>query len=410
MKTILATAYAVNPYKGSEDGMGWNMTLQIARHHRVITCTRENNRPAIERFMAEHPDERYARIRFVYFDLPYWMRFWKKGSRGAMLYYQLWQLGVALFLRKYAPEADVVHNVNFHNNWTPSFLWLLGKPFVWGPVGHHSAIPGQLLRSSTPVKAWLADRLRWSLKVISWHGNPLLWISARKADAVLAMNSRATEGLSVPRERVHRMPSVGIEPFATIKDKVIDKQSFEVLSIGRFVPLKGFDMTVRAFAAFWRSLPEMSRVGVRLTLIGQGPEEAFIRGIIAEEKLPADAVTVLAWMDRSELGALYQRAGAFLFPSYEGAGMVVAEAMAHGLPVICYDNEGPGELTPPTSALKVPYGAYDDMVFQFARRLQNLYTDRLYHQHESRLALNRVSIWLDWNVKGDLLKAVYSQV
>ena len=29
--TVLCSAYAVNPYNGSEDGMGWNFILQIAR-------------------------------------------------------------------------------------------------------------------------------------------------------------------------------------------------------------------------------------------------------------------------------------------------------------------------------------------------------------------------------------------
>ena len=80
-KTILATAYAMNPYKGSEDGMGWNFVCQIARFNQIIAITRENNRASVERYMAEHPSELYNNIQFYYFDLPYWLRFWKKGSR-----------------------------------------------------------------------------------------------------------------------------------------------------------------------------------------------------------------------------------------------------------------------------------------------------------------------------------------
>ena len=57
MKTILATAYAVNPYKGSEDGMGWNMILQIARFQKVIAVTRENNEPKIVKYMKENPSD-----------------------------------------------------------------------------------------------------------------------------------------------------------------------------------------------------------------------------------------------------------------------------------------------------------------------------------------------------------------
>ena len=56
MKTILVTAYAVNPYKGSEDGMGWNFIMQIARYQKVIAVTRINNGPHIEKYKAANPD------------------------------------------------------------------------------------------------------------------------------------------------------------------------------------------------------------------------------------------------------------------------------------------------------------------------------------------------------------------
>ena len=141
MKTILATTYAVNPYKGSEDGMGWNYVLQIAKNNKVIAITRENNQKAIEKYMDEHPNVLYKNIAFLYFDLPYWMRWWKKGGRGAMLYYWMWQKGVIGFVTKQNLTFDIAHNLNFHNDWTPSYLWKLGKPFVWGPVGHHPLIP-----------------------------------------------------------------------------------------------------------------------------------------------------------------------------------------------------------------------------------------------------------------------------
>jgi hypothetical protein len=143
MKTILATAYAVNPYKGSEDGMGWNMILQIARFQKVIAVTRENNEPKIAQYMKENPSKLYDNIQFEYFDLPYWMRFWKKGGRGAMLYYWMWQRGIVGFIQKKGFVFDIAHNLNFHNDWTPSYLWKLNKPFVWGPVGHHPKIPTQ---------------------------------------------------------------------------------------------------------------------------------------------------------------------------------------------------------------------------------------------------------------------------
>lgn len=146
MKKILATAYAVNPYKGSEDGTGWNFSVQIARFNEVTVITRKNNRAPIEKFISENPRDVYKNLSFEYFDLPLWMRFWKKGNKGALIYVYLWQLFVPVFILRKRLKADIVHNLNFHSDWMPSFLWMLGKPFVWGPVGHHDPIPMNMQR------------------------------------------------------------------------------------------------------------------------------------------------------------------------------------------------------------------------------------------------------------------------
>ena len=49
--------------------------------------TRESNRPTIEPWIEEHSE--YRGIHFLYFDLPKWARFWKKGLRGVRTYYNI---------------------------------------------------------------------------------------------------------------------------------------------------------------------------------------------------------------------------------------------------------------------------------------------------------------------------------
>ena len=196
MKTILASAYAINPYKGSEDGMGWNFVLQIAKYNQVIAITRENNRPHIENYIAENPNALYQQIQFLYFDLPYWMRFWKKAGRGAMLYYLLWQYAIVNFIKQKNLHFDIVHNLNFHNDWTPSFLWKLEKPFVWGPIGHHPLIPSQYLKAYA-IKNKIVDRLTWLVKKYFWNFSFSLFQTKRKAAHILCMNSKVPQQLSL---------------------------------------------------------------------------------------------------------------------------------------------------------------------------------------------------------------------
>ena len=65
---VLISAYACEPDSGSEPGVGWNWSVQAARHgHDVVVITRANNREAIEAEMRREP---IAGIEFVYLDLP----------------------------------------------------------------------------------------------------------------------------------------------------------------------------------------------------------------------------------------------------------------------------------------------------------------------------------------------------
>ena len=405
-KTILATAYAVNPYKGSEDGMGWNFICQIARFNKVIAITRENNRPHIEKFMAEHPDERYSHIRFLYFDLPYWIRFWKKGSRGAMLYYWMWQRALPHFILKQKVAFDIVHNVNFHNDWTPSYLWKLNKPFVWGPIGHHPIIPSHYLH---PYKKtyWIKDRLTWLVKIFFWKLSPALRNTKRHTDHILCMNTSVSGVLRLPRGQYSIIPSVASEDFGA--SPRIDPGKFTLISAGRLVPLKGFDLTILSFARFVAALPPGQRVTCELIIVGSGPEKKYYEQLVQDNNITGQ-VRFIEWMPREALMELYKRTTAFLFPSHEGAGMVVSEALSFGLPVVCLKNSGPGEFIDETCGLAVSSKSYEGTIQNLQEAIQKLYHDPDLLSRLSKGARKRFEQYFHWDRRGEQLNSIYQHL
>ncbi|MGA8406839.1 MAG: hypothetical protein WB680_06635, partial [Candidatus Acidiferrales bacterium] len=124
---ILISAYACEPGKGSEPGVGWNNVEQAARFHNVWVMTRSNNRALIEEALAAQP---MPNVHWIYLDLPRWARFWKKGQRGIHLYYSLWQILAYRKARKLHRDVgfDLAHHVTFVNYWLPTFLPLLPIP------------------------------------------------------------------------------------------------------------------------------------------------------------------------------------------------------------------------------------------------------------------------------------------
>jgi glycosyltransferase involved in cell wall biosynthesis len=404
--TILVTAYAVNPYKGSEDGMGWNMILQIARFHKVIAITRENNKEAIDQYIKENKVVEAQNIQFEYFDTPYYQRFWKKGGRGALLYFYLWQYSVVNWIKNKNWHYDIVHNLNFHNDWTPSFLWKTNRPFVWGPIGHHPTIPKEFLKPYGFSKM-LRERIRSVAKQLFWNFDPLLMRTKAEARHIFAMNNTVAKVLNLPESKTSVLPSVATEEPEHF-DK-LPKDTFNILSVGRFEALKGFDVTIRAFAAFFHALPEVEQSKVKLTLVGKGSAESFLRTIINETGI-SEAVDIIPWIERDKLDFIYQGADLFFFPSHEGAGMVVAEAMSYGVPVLCFDNCGPGEFINNTCGVAVPYQQYDASIHHFKEELLRMYQDRDYLNRLANGAKRQYKNRFTWNAKGEMFKSVYQSI
>jgi glycosyltransferase involved in cell wall biosynthesis len=131
--------------------------------------------------------------------------------------------------------------------------------------------------------------------------------------------------------------------------------------------------------------------------------------MVHELKLES-AVTIHPWMERSEFRKLYARSSAFLFPSHEGAGMVVAEALSFGLPVVCFSNHGPGEFIDASCGITIDYGRYDTSITRFAMALKSLHDNSAYARKLSEGAVATFNDRFDWNSKGEKLKDVYDSL
>lgn len=403
-KTILATCYAVNPYKGSEDGMGWNFILQIARYQKVIAITRKKNQAVIEKYLNENTNPAFENMTFLYFDLPYWMRFWKKDGRGALLYCYMWQRGIVSFIKKQTIDYDIVHNVNFHNDCMPSFLWKLDKPMVWGPIGHHPRIPKQYLKLYS-IKQHLINELTWSVKKICWKYSSDLRKTIHNSDHIWCMNANVPLMLQLETNNYSIYPSVASEDFYTEKK---DKNNrFQVLSIGRFVASKGFDLALNSFIGFLHSLPLVEQKFCKLTLVGTGPEKELYEKIIKGSEV-GPFVEIIEWMDQQSLMQKYQEASVFLFPSHEGAGMVIAEALSFGLPIICLENDGLGQYITDAVGITIPEQSYTDTLINLKKALYKLYRNPPLTKTMSEQARKHYENKFSWESRGIYLQQIYN--
>lgn len=127
----------------------------------------------------------------------------------------------------------------------------------------------------------------------------------------------------------------------------------QILSIGSITPRKGFIFLVEALA-------ELQDHDWRLTIAGphdRDPSEvARLKSVIARHGL-GHRTDLPGALDRQHVAAAYAAADLFVLPSlFEGFGMVLTEAMARGLPIVCTTGGAAAETVPNEAAIKVPPG------------------------------------------------------
>ncbi len=168
-----------------------------------------------------------------------------------------------------------------------------------------------------------------------------------KADAIVAASIGVAEDLSritkIPRERIRVIynptdPEIGQKAQEPVDHPwFIDGQLPIVLGVGRLVFQKDFETLIKAFALVRQSRP------ARLVILGEGKERPRLEALVRQLKLENDVSmpgfepNPFKFMSRASVFVLSSR--------FEGFGMVIAEALACGCPVVSTDClSGPSEI------------------------------------------------------------------
>ena len=214
----------------------------------------------------------------------------------------------------------------------------------------------------TVIVAFLKPLLRWKIAIIYDGSSPntdfrdssfrtfVRRILVRFADAFVA-NSNAgkkylMEVLNVPEEKIftrtYLVPDAGalLKRLDQTQQPNLQLKRPIFLYVGRITARKGIKTLLEACAI----LKNQGYVDYSLLIIGKGDQreelEAFIKECDFEEQ-----VTWAGWVEYGNLGAYFQQADIFVFPTFEDVwGMVVPEAMVLGKAVLCSNGAASCEL------------------------------------------------------------------
>jgi glycosyltransferase involved in cell wall biosynthesis len=156
--------------------------------------------------------------------------------------------------------------------------------------------------------------------------------SVKRAARVIAVSESTSKDLrelyGVPPERIRVVPN-GVHP----DTRPPGPREPIVLSVGIREPRKRIAELVEGHARYWAQAPD-EPARCRLVVVGgPGGDEERIQAAVGP------GCEIRNFVRREELLDLYRRATLLAYPSsYEGFGLPVVEAMAHGCPVLCARN------------------------------------------------------------------------
>jgi glycosyltransferase involved in cell wall biosynthesis len=155
------------------------------------------------------------------------------------------------------------------------------------------------------------------------HTHAVLVTSDPTKETVLA-------DFGVPHDAIF-VAKPGVERPTHIRDRSKGGHPVRLLAVGQLAPRKGFDVLLNALAGLKSNSFTLDIAGVDH---GGGDTEKMLKALVEHLGLMS-CVRFLGAQSRVALDRLYHDADVFVLASlYEGYGMVYAEAMAHGLPVI----------------------------------------------------------------------------
>jgi len=244
----------------------------------------------------------YSNIRFI--DLP------STRILGFEAFYHSFLCTVICIIRR----PDIVHIHNIGPGMFIPFLKLAGLKVI---LTYHSP-------NYEHVK-WSASS-KYILKLAEF-------LAVRFSDKVIFVSSYQKAKLGDKEKFIHINNGVNFLPLihtdGYIKSLGLTKNSY-ILSVGRFVEEKGFDLLISAYS-------KIKHKNFQLVIAGDADHETEFSKRL-KRLAEANTVILTGFIKGEKLHELYTHARLFVLPSYnEGLPISVLEAMSYSLPVLVSD-------------------------------------------------------------------------
>jgi len=413
---ILAIAYACNPTRGSESGVGWGWVNAIAEGHDVTVITADYNSGDIERHFESRDGLASNNLRFIYVkNRPWhyrpqgtWLKIENSMAKPLMnLAYQDWlRCAFEEAKREVAQNHyDLVHLITYVGWRFPGNFYRLGIPFVWGPIGGMKNTPWRLLHI-LGLRGALYYGARNLINSLQLRTLPGPRRALRAADkGIIAATSEIQEDLWARfGVKSHVICEVG-QPHLIVADpsQREDKEPFRICWSGLHLPGKALHLLLHAAARLPKNLD------YSIEILGDGPCNQAWRALASRLKID-DRCHWHGWLPRDHSLAVMSDSHVFAITSLKDLTSTVAvEAISLGLPIVCLDHCGFADLVTVDCGIRVYPGSAAQIISDLADALWMLSRDEALRRRLAQGAIRRSRDY-SWSNKMSVLDSMYAGV
>lgn len=225
---------------------------------------------------------------------------------------------------------------------------------------------------------WLSGYAKDSVLKIGWEHNHFhdnyryaenIRNSAKKLDYLVLVSSELQKFYANELRNTNCMCIMIPNSIDKIPDSCSPLEEKRFISVGRLSPEKGYLDLLKIFQVIQKKYPDW-----RLDIVGDGSERDSLQQYIDDHSLQK-SVTLHGFQGKEYIDSLLQKSSIYLMTSYtESFGIVLIEAMSHGVPCVAFDSaEGAREII--TSG---------DNGFLIRNRNQNMYVRKVYDLIEDK--------------------------
>ena len=408
-------AYAISPFRGSEYAVAWNYVTYMSKENdlTVLYGMSDNHMGethTLDKFLKENS---FPHVRFIKIKPNKLANLLNWPNRHNFLVYTFyyafaeWQKCAYKMAKNLIQNEhfDLIHNVGPIGYREPGYLWKLGLPYVWGPVGGANNVPWRLMKRMT-----LRGKLKLSFRNVA--NTIQLYTKRRLKQALKATNILLTATSENQRKflEVHHKESIclsenGITGTITLdENKFNSPQKYNIIVIGRLDANK-------SVGTFLEAVTQIKKITMlHIDIVGDGPLKNNLQQYAISHGIN-DIITWHGQLPRPKAIQVFNSAHLHVITSVsEGNPTTIWEAMSFGVPTMSFDHCGMHDTLCSRCGILIPIAKnYDDCVAAIAQNINQL----LEHpEHFRQLALGAVECAhsYTWDKREKFLNNLYDNL